>query len=131
MRPAVSYIPYAKSSNEQTSNIITFVKFEEGNLLPETCKYMEIDNESNDYYTIAPLLSEKEMDTMSSGDGYDDEPISMDMLEDIRDGSQYHPIINRREALYKIRDSFKQKQSEWKGELLSTLNMGKGLNKVF
>ena len=118
MRPAVSYILYAKSSNEQAINIITFVKFEEGNLLPETCKYMEIDNESNDYYTIAPLLSEKEMDTMSSGDGYDDEPISMDMLEDICDGSQYHRIINRREALYKIRDSFKRKQAEWKGELL-------------
>ena len=53
------------------------------------------------------------------------------MLEDIRDGSQYHPIINRRETRYKICDHFKQRKQEWKGELLSTRNMGKGLNKVF
>ena len=53
------------------------------------------------------------------------------MLEDIRDVSQSHPIINRRESCYKIRDRFKQRQSERKGELSSTQNMGKGLHKVF
>ena len=53
------------------------------------------------------------------------------MLEDINDGSQYHPIINRRVARYKIRDSIKQGQSEWNGTLLSTQNMGTGLHKVF
>ena len=31
--PAVSYIPYATSSKENIGNIITFVQFEEGNLL--------------------------------------------------------------------------------------------------
>ena len=36
MRLAVSYTPYATSSNEQTGNMITFTQFEEGDLLSET-----------------------------------------------------------------------------------------------
>ena len=44
---------------------------------------------------------------MSSGDESDAKPISTDMLEDIHDGSQSHPSINRREALYKIHDHIK------------------------
>ena len=36
MRPAVAYIPYAKSSREQTGDVITFAQFEEGNILTET-----------------------------------------------------------------------------------------------
>ena len=32
-RPAVSYIPYAASSREQTGDIIMFAQFEEGKLL--------------------------------------------------------------------------------------------------
>ena len=32
MRPAVTYTPCATSSREQTGNIITFTKFEEGNI---------------------------------------------------------------------------------------------------
>ena len=63
---------------------------------------------------------------MDSGD----EPMSMDMLEDICDGSQSHSIVNRREALYKMRDHIKLGQSEWKGALLSMRNMGKVLHKV-
>ena len=51
---------------------------------------------------------------MSSGDEYDAEPMYTDILEDICDGSQSHPILNRREANYKIRDLIKQGQSEWK-----------------
>ena len=54
------------------------------------------------------------MDAIYSGDGSDNEPMSTDMLEDIRDGSQSHPIINRREAHYKIRDFIKRIQAEWK-----------------
>ena len=50
------------------------------------------------------------MDAMSSGDESDAETMSMDMLEDICDGSQYHPRINRRYALYRISDCFKQRQ---------------------
>ena len=43
------------------------------------------------------------MDVMDYGDESDDETVSTDMLEDIRDGSQSHLIINRRDARYKIR----------------------------
>ena len=42
------------------------------------------------------------MDAVSSGNESDAEPFSTDMLEDIFDGSQSHPIINRIEAGYKI-----------------------------
>ena len=48
---------------------------------------------------------------MSSGDESNAEPMYTDMLEDISGGSQYHPIINRTEARYNIRDSFKQIQA--------------------
>ena len=71
------------------------------------------------------------MNSMSSGDASDAEPMSMDLLEDTRDGSQSHPIVNRREARYKICYRIKQSQSEWKGSLLSTQNMGKVLHRVF
>ena len=47
------------------------------------------------------------MDAMSSGYESDAEPMSTDMLEDIPDGSQYHPIINRREERYKTHDLIK------------------------
>ena len=40
--------------------------------------------------------------TMSSGDESDAETISTEMLEDIRDGSQSHPSVNRRDSYYKI-----------------------------
>ena len=39
---------------------------------------------------------------MDSGDDTEDEPISTDILEDIRDGSKSHKSVNRREARYKI-----------------------------
>ena len=53
------------------------------------------------------------------------------MLENIRDGSQYHPNVNKIETRYKIRDRIRQIQSESKGALKDTLNMGKYLHKVF
>ena len=71
------------------------------------------------------------MDAMDSGDESDHDPISTEMLEYIRDGSQSHPSANRIEARYKIRDHIKQRQSEWKGALTATQKMGKGLHKVF
>ena len=46
---------------------------------------------------------------MSSGHESDAGPMSTDMLEDIFDGSQSHPIMNRREACYRIRDHIKQR----------------------
>ena len=53
------------------------------------------------------------------------------MLQDIRDGSQTHLNINRREERYKIRDRIRQRQSECKGALKATRSTGKGLHKVF
>ena len=42
------------------------------------------------------------------------------MLEDICDGIQTHPIINKRESHYEIRDRISQKESQWKGALEAT-----------
>ena len=42
------------------------------------------------------------MDAISSGDEDDDEHMSTDMLEDVRDSSQSHKNIIGREAGYKI-----------------------------
>ena len=53
------------------------------------------------------------MDAMSSGDEYDAEPMSTDMLEDICVRSQYRPSVNSREARYKIHDWLKKRQAEW------------------
>ena len=68
---------------------------------------------------------------MSSGDDYDDEPMSTDLLEYIRDVSQSCRSINSREAHYKICYCIKRSQAECKGVLLSTQNMGKVLQKIF
>ena len=68
---------------------------------------------------------------MTSGHASYAEPMSTDMLEDISDGSHYHPRIRRRDARYKILDRFKQRQEECKLALLSMQNMGNGLHKVF
>ena len=78
---------------------------------------------------MSPLISEEEMDAMSSSGESDAEPMSTEILEDIGCGSQSHPSINRREACYKIRDCIKRRHLEWKGALSSTQNMGKVLHK--
>ena len=64
MWPAVSCIPYDTSSREQTGDIITFEMFEEGGLLSETRNYTESGNKYDEDSTLAPLVSEKEMDKM-------------------------------------------------------------------
>ena len=106
-------------------------QFEKGNLLSETCYNAESGSKYDDDFTMPQLISEDKIDAMDSGDESDDEHMSTEMLEDIRDVSQSHPSVNRREACYKIRDHIKQSQVEWKGAVLSTRNMGKGLHKVF
>ena len=60
---------------------------------------------------MSALIGREEMDAMNSGDEADDEPMSTDILEDIRDGSKSHPHNNWREAPYKIHDRIKQRQS--------------------
>ena len=57
---------------------------------------MESSDESYDNSIMLSLLSEEEMDAMDSGDESDDEYISTEILDDIREGSEYHPIVNRR-----------------------------------
>ena len=84
-------------------------------MLSETCNDKESGNKSDDGSTLSLLIIEEEMYAMSSGDESDGEPMSTDMLEDIRNRSQYHSRLNRREARYKIFNCFKQRQAEWKG----------------
>ena len=81
---------------EKNGGIITFTQFEEGDLLSETREDEEGSEESDDDSIIPPLISEEEMDAMDSGDEPDDEPISTQMLEDIRDLIQSHLNVNRR-----------------------------------
>ena len=45
---------------------------------------------------MPPLLSVEETNALDSGDESDDEPMYMDMLEDICDRCQSHQNINRR-----------------------------------
>ena len=68
---------------------------------------------------------------MYSGGESDAEPMYMQMLEQIRGGSQSCPSVNSVEERYKLHDYIKQIQAEWKGAILSTQNVGKGLQKVF
>ena len=56
------------------------------------------------------MMSKQDIDAMNSGDESDHDLIYTEMLEDIRDGSQTHPNVNRREARYKIRDRIRQRQ---------------------
>ena len=126
--------PY-DTSNE---DIITFAQFKEGSLLfemyillSETHDDTKSGDESDEDSIMPPLISEEEMDTMSSGDEYDVKPMSTEMLEYIRDGNQSHTRLNRREAHYKMCVHIKQSQAEWIGALLSTRRMGKGLPRVF
>ena len=80
----------------KTGDIITFVQFEEGDLLYETCDNAEISVKSDDNLIMPPLISKEEMDAMDSVNESDDETMSTEMLEDIHDGSQYYPRINRK-----------------------------------
>ena len=71
------------------------------------------------------------MDNLDSNEQSDHNLISTEMLEDIHDGSQTYPNVNKREACYEIRDRIRQKEPQLKGALKATRNMGKVLHKVF
>ena len=101
MCTSVTYTPYDTSSKEKTGNIITFTQFEEVNLLSETRNYAEIGDESDDNSIMPLLISEEEMDAMDYCDESDDETMSTEMLEEIRDGSQSRTSVNSIEACYK------------------------------
>ena len=102
MRPAVTYTPYATSSKEQTGDVIMFAQFEEGNIFTETRNNAESGDESNNE---SFMTSEQYMEDINIGDESDHDLISMEMVEDFRDGSQTHRNVNIREARYKIRAS--------------------------
>ena len=93
IRPAVTYTPYATSSKEQTGNVITLAQFEEGNILTETRNDAESDDESDNK---SVMMIKQDIDAISSGDESDYDLIFTEMLEDISDGSQTHPNVNRR-----------------------------------
>ena len=86
------------------------------------------DAESGEKYdNESIMMSEQDMENLDSNEKSDHDLISTEMLEDIHDGSQTHPNVNKREAHYKIRDRFRQKESQWKGALKAT----RSLHKVF
>ena len=93
MRPAVTYIPYATPSKEQTGDVITFAQFEEGDILTETRYDAESGDESNNELV---MMSEQDMNYINSGDESNHNLISTEMLEDIRDGSRTHLNVDRR-----------------------------------
>ena len=131
IRPVLSCAPCVTSPREKTGYIITFAHIKEGNLLSKTCNDAESGEETDVNSIMPPLLIKEEMDSMDSGYESDDDDISTEMLENIRDGSQSRPSINRRKARYKIHYHIKQRQLEWKGSLRNTRNVGKGFNHVF
>ena len=92
---------------------------------------MQSGNESDDNSMIPPLLCKEEIDAMDSAYDSKHDLISMDMLENICDGSKSHLNINQRGACYKIRDYIRQRQLDWKGALKAMQNIGKSLHKVF
>ena len=47
------------------------------------------------------MMSEQDMENLVSNEESDHDLISTEMLEDIRDGSQTHLSVNKREARYK------------------------------
>ena len=124
MQQTVSKKPYATYSKEKTGDIIKFVQLEEGNLLSKSCNNKESGNEYDEDSNLAPLISNEEMDAMSSDNESDDENMYTDMLENIRDGIQYDLRINRREARYEISDCFKQRQSKLKKNIIINAKHG-------
>ena len=68
-------------------------------MLSETRNDVEISDESENE---SIMMSKQDMENINSGDESDHDAISTEMIEDIRDGSQTYPNVNRREARYKI-----------------------------
>ena len=98
VRPAVTYTPYATSSREQTGNVIAFTQFDEGNILNETQNDAESGDESDNE---SIMMSVQDMENLDSNEESYHDLISTEMLQDIRDVSQTHLNVNKREARYK------------------------------
>ena len=126
----MSYIPYDTSPKEQTGDINTFAKFEEGNLPSETRNDTESSNKYDDDLTLTTLIGFEEMDVMSSGNESDAEPMSTDMLEYICDGSQSNPSINIIKARYKICGHLKNASGMERSVIINAKH-GQRFTKVF
>ena len=98
MRLYVMYKPCATYLRGKACNIITFAKFEEGNIWTKTRNDAESNDKSKDDSILPPLLSEEEIYVMAYGNDSNDDPIYTEMLENIRFGIQSHPDVNMREA---------------------------------
>ena len=61
MRQALMYTLYATSSKEQTGDVITFVQFEEGNLLTETRNDTKIGDKSD---SESIVMSKQDMENL-------------------------------------------------------------------
>ena len=55
------------------------------------------------------MMNEQDMENFDSDEKPNHNLISMEMLEDIRDGSQTHRTVNKRKARYEIRDRIRRK----------------------
>ena len=55
------------------------------------------------------MMNKQDMENLDSNEQSNHDLISTEMLEDIRDGSQTHLNVNKREARYEICDRIRQK----------------------
>ena len=60
---------------------------------------------------MPPLINKDEMDRVYSCNESEDDCMSMNMLDNVRDVGKSHPRVHRIEARYKIRDHIRQRQS--------------------
>ena len=84
--------------------------FFEENILTETRNDTESGDESD---SESLMTNEQDMENLDSNEKSDHDLIYTETLEEIFDGSQTHPNVNKRESSYKIRDLVRQRQSEW------------------
>ena len=82
MHPAVTYTLYAMSPKEQNGDIITFAHFEEGKKLTEARNDAESGDKSDNE---SIMMNEEDMENIDSNEYSDNDVISSNMLEDIRD----------------------------------------------
>ena len=84
-----------------------FAQFEEGGLLTETRNDAESGDESNNE---SLMMNKQDMENIDEKENFDDDHISTETLEDICDGNQTHPNVDKMEARRKIRDHIKQRK---------------------
>ena len=76
MHPSMTYTPYATSSKEQTGDVITFTRFQKGNILPENCNDAESGDKSDNE---SIMMIKQDIEDINSGDESDHDLISTEM----------------------------------------------------